>query len=228
VESGSPTEQSGFEADPGVAAATTDADGRLSRSGDLVVNNVTGERVVTLVGTGDGKGDRLAADLRVRPGGGVVGEHYHPSLTERFRIVSGRLQVSLDGERKVLEQGADVTIPPGMIHDWSNASDEEEARVLVEVRPGRRFELMVTTLFGLANDGKCNSKGFPRPGQLAVLANEFADIVRFTKPPVAVQKLLFGPMALVGRARGYRGFYPEYLQPHGHEQPDPELLALVD
>jgi quercetin dioxygenase-like cupin family protein len=217
----------GSEADPG-SAPPQDADGRLSRSGDLVVNNVTGERVVTLIGTGDGKGDRLAADLRVRPGGGVVGEHYHPSLTERFRIVGGRLQVNLDGERRVLETGADVTILPGMVHDWSNASNEEEARVLVDVAPGRRFELMVTTLFGLANDGKSNSKGLPRPAQLAVLAEEFADIVRFTKPPVAVQKLLFGPLALIGRARGYRGYYPEYLQPDGHEEPDPKLLALVE
>jgi quercetin dioxygenase-like cupin family protein len=216
-------------ADPGGAAAPPpeDADGRLSRRGDLIVNNLTGERVVTLIGTGDGQGDRLAADLRVRPGGGVVGEHYHPSLTERFRIVEGRLEVNLDGERQILEAGADVTIPPRMVHDWSNASQEEEARVLVEVRPGRRFELMVTTLFGLANDGKSNAKGLPRPAQLAVLANEFADIVRFTKPPIAVQRLIFGSLALIGRARGYRGYYREYLEPHGHEEADPELLALV-
>lgn len=208
--------------------APSDADGRLGRRGDVIVNNLTGERVVTLIGTGDGKGDRLAGDLHVRPGGGVVGEHYHPSLTERFRIIEGRLQVNLDGERQVLEAGADVMIPPRMVHEWSNASQDEEARVLVDVVPGRRFELMITTLFGLANDGKSNAKGLPRPAQLAVLANEFADIVRFTKPPVAVQKILFGPLGLIGRARGYRGFYAKYLQPVAHEEPDPRLLALVE
>jgi quercetin dioxygenase-like cupin family protein len=201
--------------------------GRLSHQGDLVVNNVTGERVVTLVGTGDGRGDRLAVDLRVRPGGGLVAPHYHPSLTERFRVLAGRLEANLDGERRTLETGADVTIPPGMVHDWWNAG-EEEARVLVEVEPGRRFEMMVTTLFGLANDGKGNAKGLPGPTQLALIAREFEDIVRFTKPPPFLQAVLFVPLGLIGRARGQRGFYLRYLQPEGHEEPAPELLALVD
>jgi quercetin dioxygenase-like cupin family protein len=208
-------------------ALREDDAGRLSRRGDLVVNNVTGERVVTLIGTGDGRGDRLAVDLRVRPGGGVAAEHYHPSLTERFRVLAGRLEASLDGERRILETGADVTIPPGMVHNWWNAG-EEEARVLVDVRPGRRFELMVTTLFGLASDGKTNAKGMPGTLQLAMIGHEFDDIVRFTKPPVPVQKVLFAPLTVIGRARGYRGFYPRYLEPHGHEDPDPGVLALVE
>ena len=211
---------------PGEVAAKHDSVGRLSRGGDLVVNDKTGERVITLVGTGDGMGDRLAADLRVRPGGALVAEHYHPGLVERFRVISGTLEASLDGERKTLETGADVEIPPGMVHDWWNAGDEE-ARVLVEVTPGRRFEIMVTTLFGLANDGKSNDKGLPSMPQLALIAREFSDIVRFVKPPVPVQRALFGPLALVGKARGMKGYYPRYLEPAGHEEPDAELLAMI-
>jgi quercetin dioxygenase-like cupin family protein len=210
----------------GPPAAKHDEIGRLSRSGDLVVNDVTGERVVTLVGTGDGRGDRLAAELRVRPGGAVAGEHRHPTLTERFRVVSGTLEASLDGEPRTLQTGADVTIPPGMVHDWWNAGDEE-ARVLVEVTPGRRFEIMVTTLFGLANDGKSNDKGMPSMPQLALIAREFSDVVRFVKPPPAVQTVLFAPLAMIGRARGMKPYYPEYLEPAGREQPDPELVAMI-
>jgi hypothetical protein len=52
-----------------------------------------------------------------------------------------------------------------MVHDRWNAG-EEEAQVVVEVNPGRRFGIMVTTLFGLANDGKRNAKGLPGPTQL--------------------------------------------------------------
>jgi quercetin dioxygenase-like cupin family protein len=205
----------------------TDEVGRLSHRGGVVVNNRTGERVVTLIGTGDGRGDRLAADLRVLPGGRVTAPHYHPSLTERFRVVSGRLEALLGGERKSLEEGAVVTIAPGTVHDWWNAGDEE-ARVLVDVEPARRFEIMITTLFGLANDGKSNDKGLPRPTQLALIAREFADVIRFTKPPAAIQAALFAPLALIGRARGQRAYYPRYLQPAGHEKPDPAVLALVD
>ena len=200
---------------------------RKTRSGDVFLNPVTGERSVVLVGTGDGKGDRLAARLHVTPGGAVVGEHYHPTITERFRVLSGEIEVSLDGRRDTLHPGADVTIPPGTVHDWWNAG-REEAQVLVEVRPARRFELMVGTLFGLARDGKTNDKGMPGPLQLAVMGNEFTDVLRFTKPPAVVQKLLFAPLAALGRLRGYRPVYVEYADPQAHEEPDPELLALVE
>jgi quercetin dioxygenase-like cupin family protein len=198
-----------------------------SHRGDVGVNPVTGERSVVLVGTGDGRGDRLAAHLRISPGGAVAGAHYHPSLTERFRVLSGQLEVSLDGERRTLEAGADVTIAPGTVHDWWNASDEP-TEVLVDVSPGRRFELMVTTLWGLGRAGKTNSKGMPGRLQLAVIGHEFSDVIRFTKPPALVQKAVFGPLAALGRARGYRPMYPEYLEPQGHEEPDPKLVALVE
>ena len=198
-----------------------------SHRGDVGVNPVTGERSVVLVGTGDGRGDRLAAHLRVSPGGAVAGAHYHPSLTERFRVLSGHLEVSLDGERRTLEAGADVTIAPGTVHDWWNASDEP-TEVLVDVSPGRRFELMVTTLWGHGRAGKTNSKGMPGRLQLAVIGHEFSDVIRFTKPPALVQKAVFGPLAALGRARGYRPMYPEYLEPQGHEEPDPKLVALVE
>jgi quercetin dioxygenase-like cupin family protein len=193
----------------------------------VYLNPVTGERSAVLVGTGDGRGDRLAVRMHVAPRGAVVGEHYHPTITERFRILNGRLGVRLDGREETLGPGSDVTIEPGTAHDWWNAG-EGEAEVLVDVRPGRRFELMVGTLFGLARDGKTNSKGMPGLLQLAVIGNEFTDVLRFTRPPLPVQKALFGPLAALGRARGYRPVYAEYGEPQDHEEADPELLALVE
>ena len=50
---------------------------------------------------------------------------------------------------------------PGVVHDWWNAGDEE-AHVIVEFNPGAaRFEEMIGNQFGLAQDGKTNSKGMP-------------------------------------------------------------------
>ena len=204
-----------------------DEDLPKSHRGDVALNPVTGEKSVILVGTGDGKGDRLAAQLHVSPGGAVAGAHYHPSITERFRVLSGELEVNLDGERRTLESGADVTIPPGTVHDWWNASDEE-TEVLVDVSPGRRFELMLTTLWGLGRAGKTNAKGMPGPLQLAVIGHEFTDVIRFMKPPALVQKAVFGPLAALGRARGHRPMSAEFMESQGHEEPDPELLALVE
>ena len=69
---------------------------------------------------------------------------------------------------------------------------------------------MALNLFGLAQDGKTNAKGMPNPLQAAIFAREFADVLHFTKPPLAVQRSLFGALGAIARALGYRGSYPKY------------------
>ncbi len=199
----------------------------LTRRGDVVENTVTGERAIVLVGSADATDGRTVVFMGVRPGGAVVGEHVHRTVTERFRVVSGRLCVRVDGAQSELGPGDAVTIHPGTVHDWWNAGDEE-AQVVVEISPGRRFEVMISTLFGLANDGLTNDKGMPHLLQAAVIANEFRDIVEFVRPPRPVQRLAFALLAPIGRALGYRPWYERYLRPHAHVDVIPDLLALAD
>ncbi len=116
----------------------------------------------------------------------------HPRVQERFRVVSGTLGTRLDGLDRTLGAGDEATVPAGVPHDWWNAGDDD-ASVLVELSPpDPRFEAMIAALFGLANAGKTNAKGLPGPLQLALVGQEFADVIQFTKPPALVQKLLFG------------------------------------
>ena len=75
-------------------------------------------------------------------------------------------------------------MPPGVKHDWWNASGED-VHVLVELSPrGPRFEQAIATGFGLANTGRTDAKGRPNLLQAALMAQEFADVIVFTKPPV--------------------------------------------
>ena len=198
-----------------------------TRRGEVLENTVTGERAIVLVGTADSRDGKVVAFMGVRPGGRVVGEHVHSVITERFRVVSGRLGVRLDGVDGELAPGDEAVVRPGVVHDWWNAGDEE-AQVVVEIDPGRRFEIMISTLFGLANDGLTNSKGMPHLLQAAVLADEFRDIVEFVHPPRFIQRPLFAVLAPIGRALGYRPYYERYLRPHARCEPVPELMALVD
>lgn len=199
----------------------------LSRFGDVYENKVTGERAVVLRGDEDGGGKPGLVHLTVRPGGAVVGEHIHPQIHERFHVIAGRLGTRLGGAERELTAGEEALAPAGTPHDWWNAG-ADEASVLVELwPPDPRFEALIATLFGLANAGRTNAKGLPNPLQLALVGQEFSDVIRFTKPPVAVQKAMFGLLGAVGRLRGYRGIYPEYLQPHGRAIPDPEVVALA-
>jgi hypothetical protein len=104
----------------------------------------------------------------------------------------------------VLDSGAGIT------HDWWNVGTEETL-VRIEVSPAHRFEQMILNLFGLAQDGKVNQRGMPNLLQLAVFAREFDDVVRFTRPPRHLQRMLFPPLESLARWLGYRGSYAEYL-----------------
>ncbi len=183
----------------------------MSRAGDVHENPATGERAVVRLGTEETRGELLVVEVFVKPGGAVTGEHVHPIIEEYFTVVSGRVGFRLDGRESIAELGERLHVPAGMAHDWWNAG-EEEARIVVEISPGARFEEMVVNLFGLARDGKTNAKGMPNLLQAAIFVKEFEDVLYFTKPPRAVQKVLFGILAPIARLLGYRGSYPEYLE----------------
>jgi hypothetical protein len=106
-----------------------------------------------------------------------------------------------------------LVVRPWVVHDWWNAG-HEEAHVIVELRGEKRrlerFEMMTSTLYGLARDGKTDPRGRPGIFQASLLAREFDDVISFTSPPRFVQRLLFGTLAPVARLLGYRATYPEY------------------
>ena len=199
----------------------------MSRYGDIYENKVTGERAVVLRGDEDGEDRSALVHLTVRPYGAVVGEHIHPQIRERFYVISGRLGTPLGGVESTLVAGQEGVAPAGTAHDWWNAGDDD-AQVLIEISPlDPRFELMIGQLFGLANAGKTNAKGMPGLLQLALIGREFQDVIRFTRPPRAVQTMMFGLLGPAGRLRGYRGLYPEYSRPHGRTTPDSAVLAIA-
>ena len=181
----------------------------MSRAGDVIENPITGERAVVRVGTEDSGGQAVVPDLYVLPGGAVAGEHVHPSIEEWFTVKRGRVGFRIGGHESIAELHRRLHVPAGTAHDWWNAGDEE-AHVVVEVSPAERFEEMITNLFGLARDGKTNPKGMPNLLQAALFASEFEDVLYFTSPPRAVQKVLFGVLAPIAWALGYRGTYPRY------------------
>lgn len=181
----------------------------MSKAGDTIENPVTGERVVVRVGTEDSEGQLLEVDTYVRPGGAVAGEHVHPSIEESFTVVRGRVGFRLNGRESIAELDRPLHVPAGTAHDWWNAG-EEEAHIIVEIRPGARFEMMARNFFGLARDGKTNPNGMPNLLQAAIFAREFSDVLYFTKPPLVVQRLLFGALAAIARTLGYRGLYSKY------------------
>jgi cupin domain len=159
-----------------------------------------------------------------------VGEHVHPGSAQAFTVVRGRLAVRHDGRDLTAGPGTRVQVAPGVAHAFWNASGEE-VRVVVEVQPGERLVQLIRQLFLTAQDGRTDAVGRPGLLRAAVLAREYADTMRFTSPPLPVQRALFGLLAPVARAAGRRALDPAHLRrelPIVDLEPLPaEIAALV-
>ena len=185
----------------------------MVRSGDSIENPVTGEAMTFLLTGRETAGELLRIDMNVRPGGFVAGEHVHPHQEERFQITSGQITLCVDGQERRYVKGDHVTIPAGTPHLWWN-SGADDLRVILEFRPAGRFAEFITTFFALAQAGKTNRRGLPTdPLQLGVTFAEYRDVLFATRPPFAVQQVLFGVLAPLGRLLGYGADEPYPVRP---------------
>ncbi len=153
-------------------------------------------------------GLRMEGELWLQPGAAVLGEHVHSALTETFAVVEGKVAYKLDGAEGVAGPGETLHIPVGARHDWWNAGDgRAHVRFALDsadpaVPMAGRFFASIEAGWGLAAAGKTNARGMPSPLWLASLAREYRDVLSLTRPPAAVQTVLFAPLALLARALG--------------------------
>jgi hypothetical protein len=66
------------------------------------------------------------------------------------------------------------------------------------------------TLFALGTEGKTDAKGAPSPLQMAVILDEYGDVLELVGPPRWLQRVAIGVLARIGRARGLRSSYPHH------------------
>lgn len=192
----------------------------MAKSGDELEHPVTGERLVWRRVSRDTNGELVEGDLFARPGGHPAAAHVHPGQEERFGVLAGTIKLRVDGEETSLGVGEWAEVPVGRPHTWWNDS-QEDAHVLVQLSPALRTEMFFETFFGLAKDGKTNSKGLPNLLSMAVILREYRDEVRLARPPAVVQTAVFGPLAVLGRRLGYRGWYPKYTVEPMERSPAP-------
>ena len=180
----------------------------MAHAGDELVNPVTGLRTVFRKTAEDTDGELLRVDWIGSPNWSTGPDHVHPLQEERFEVLSGRLGLRVDGIERVLGEGETITAPAGSPHAAWNAGDGE-VHALVDFRPALRTETAFETLAGLARDGKTNKAGAPKnPLLLALVLREYEVEIYFTRPPLAVQRVVFGALARVARLLGYLAEYP--------------------
>ena len=179
---------------------------RPLRSGDVLENPVTGERLRFRATAAETGGELTAFEVTVRPGGGVKVRHRHPRQIERFTVVAGEVELELAGKVLTLGTGAAVTVPAGVAHRFANRAGAD-LRMDVEVRPALGFEQFVRTHFALAEDGLVGRRGVPSLLRAAVICRAHREDAVLAGPPVWLQALGLALLAPLGRLRGYRATY---------------------
>jgi quercetin dioxygenase-like cupin family protein len=184
--------------------------------GDTLENPVTGEVLIFHRTSSQTQGESVLVETIVQPDGFVAAAHVHPNQSERFEILAGTLGLRLGNQELLAKPGDVAVVDPGTPHRFWNAGDQD-ARFLCEVRPALDFESLIETMFALAAEGKTNSKGFPNPLRLAVIAEAHFETVRLPFPPASLQRAALAIGAPLGRMLGYRettARRPADVRPH--------------
>jgi quercetin dioxygenase-like cupin family protein len=167
--------------------------------GQTLENPITGERFTFTDTARSTDGELLAFDLALRPGGAVPIPHVHPIQTERFEVVAGRMRFRLGWRTVLAGPGEVVEVPPGVMHGFANAG-EEEARVRVEVRPALAMEEMLADVVAMARAGRMTRRGLPRsPLAFALLARTYDREAHAPLLSVGAQRLLLAPLVFSAR-----------------------------
>lgn len=171
---------------------------------ETICNPVTGEKLLVLESTAE----VFRMGFTIDPYSEIAGEHIHPFQQQTVTVAKGELHCRIDGVTSVLRAGDSATIPAGARHFQSNPTDTE-AQAIEGYRPAGRIHIFFRVLFTLAQEGKTNRKGIPKPLIGAALVAEFKDTVRVSSPYL---RLLFGALAPISRLLGYRQTVRNYVE----------------
>lgn len=178
----------------------------MARSGEVIENPVTGERMTFVKTASDTNGTLLELRLQLQPNAHNASSHVHPRQVERITVVEGELHLALGGEpERTLSAGETVTIGSGVPHYWQNRTGRlVETRI--EYEPALNTEEFFETFFALGRSGRTDAAGVPGLLRISLSAPHFD--IYLAKLPVWLQKAAFallGPLALV---LGYRRVFP--------------------
>ena len=156
--------------------------------------------------TAEDGAELLEVEMWVDPGGGVP-PHVHPSVEERFTVMSGRPSFLAGRKWRTAAPGETVVVPPGVRHAYRNRG-AELAHVVCEARPPSTLQAFLEEAAALSRAGKLTRQGLPKGlGALveaAALAHRHRDMVVLGFPPLPplwLQRLLFPVLARLAERR---------------------------
>jgi quercetin dioxygenase-like cupin family protein len=164
----------------------------MATAGEEIRNAVSTDRIVFLQTRDDTAGALLQFDNFHAPGGIGPTPHRQPLQEETFSVVRGTLILTVDGSERRYTAGERAVVPPGAVHNWRNAGDEE-LHLVTEFRPALHFEEIIETIAALSQRGKVDRRGNPDPRQISATLSAYPGEFALATMPMPLQRFLFGP-----------------------------------
>jgi len=162
------------------------------------IDNGHGESLTWLRVVREAGGDRIEAEGRAQPGAGPP-MHVHYLQEEAVRVVSGKVGYQLlGGEEQFAGPGELVMWPPGTAHRWWNAGADE----LVTTgwcKPAGNIEFFLGAIFASVKE---TGQGRPSIFDAAYLTTRYRSEYAMLAIPIAVQRIVFPMVILIGRMLG--------------------------
>ena len=144
----------------------------------------------------------LALDGSLPPRKDGPPPHVHFRQREEGRVRAGSLGILVGSEKSIVPTGGNAAFPEGVVHTWWNAGDdplEFGGRAI----PAADLDRYLQAVFAVLN---ASASGRPSLFYIAHIALRHRRTQRFMKPPLAIQRIVFPLVLLVGYLLGkYRG-----------------------
>lgn len=178
----------------------------MIHKGDQIENRRTGQRMIFKQTGRETNGSLLEIECYSPPTDAREPEHIHPMQENNFKIITGEVTFSINGQLQKALPGDEVSILPGVPHYFWN-SGATVAHYMQEFRPALKIDLFFETFFALSRDGKLSKTGAPNFFRASVIMLAHQNELRLVKPSWALQKLAFNVFAPFGRLAGYKAHY---------------------
>ena len=147
------------------------------------------------------KGALHQQEGRYPPRSPIPPYHRHPKQDERFKVLEGALKFHVDGVDRIVKAGEEIDITKGSYH-WVNNPHDEPAIVIWETRPALR-----TAEFFHAMSRASGGRARPGLADAAAILREYGDVFELAKPPVFLQRIVFGCLAPFGKVPPPKLYY---------------------
>ena len=143
-------------------------------------------------------GERSEATLSLGPGNKGPGPHIHIGQDEGFKVLSGKLVVTIGKKVVTLGPGESVVVHSGETHNFGNPSSTERVEAEFWYEPALHTEWMLQTMGEAAMDNGGDWKKVP-PMSAIYLMWKMRKEYRFGGIPFWLQDALIGTAAGIAR-----------------------------